>query len=47
MLDNLPGLVGMYMMQQQSLLSMMGLQGMVPIQRQIQYQISLPQMVEM
>lgn len=25
----------------------MGLQGMVPIQQQIQYQISLPQMVEM
>lgn len=30
-LDNLPGLAGMYMMQQQSLLSVLGLQG---IQRQ-------------
>ena len=28
-LDNLPGLAGMYMMQQQSLLSVLGLQGMV------------------
>lgn len=31
-LDNLPGLAGMYMMQQQSLLSVLGLQGMVPVQ---------------
>lgn len=30
-LDNLPGLAGMYMMQQQSLLSVLGLQGMVPV----------------
>ena len=30
-LDNLPGLAGMYMMQQQSLLSVMSLQGMVPV----------------
>lgn len=40
-LDNLPGLVGMYMMQQQSLLSVLGLQGMVPVQQQV----SMPQMV--
>ena len=32
-LDNLPGLAGMYMMQQQSLLSVLGLQGMVPVQQ--------------
>ena len=30
-LDNLPGLSGMYMMQQQSLLSVLGLQGIVPL----------------
>ena len=40
-LDNLPGLAGMYMMQQQSLLSVLGLQGMVPVQQQV----SMPQMV--
>ena len=40
-LDNLPGLVGMYMMQQQSLLSVLGLQGMVPVQQQV----PMPQMV--
>lgn len=38
-LNNLPGLAGMYMMQQQSLLSVMGLQGVVPIQ---QVQIQTP-----
>ena len=32
-LDNLPGLSGMYMMQQQSLLSVLGLQGIVPMQQ--------------
>lgn len=46
-LDNLPGLAGMYMMQQQSLLSVMSLQGMVPVQQQMQAQVSLPQMVGM
>ena len=40
-LDNLPGLAGMYMMQQQSLLSVLGLQGMVPVQQQA----PMPQMV--
>ena len=40
-LDNLPGLAAMYMMQQQSLLSVLGLQGMVPVQQQA----SMPQMV--
>ena len=40
-LDNLPGLASMYMMQQQSLLSVLGLQGMVPVQQQA----SMPQMV--
>ena len=40
-LDNLPGLAGMYMMQQQSLLSVLGLQGMVPVQQQV----PMPQMV--
>lgn len=39
-LDNLPGLAGMYMMQQQSLLSVMGLQGVVPMQQQMQMQMS-------
>lgn len=34
-LDNLPGLAGMYMMQQQSILSVMSLQGMVPVQQQM------------
>ena len=34
-LDNLPGLAGMYMMHQQSLLSVLGLQGMVPVQQQV------------
>lgn len=43
-LDNLPGLAGMYMMQQQSLLSM-SLQGMVPVQQQMQAQIPVPQMM--
>lgn len=46
-LDNLPGLLGMYMMQQQSLLSVLGLQGIVPMQQQMQAQIPLPQMMEM
>lgn len=40
-LDNLPGLAGMYMMQQQSLLSVLGLQGMVPVQQQV----PMPRMV--
>ena len=44
-LDNLPGLAGMYMMQQQSLLSVLGLQGMVPVPQQIQNQIPVPQMM--
>lgn len=39
-LDNLPGLAGMYMMQQQSLLSVLGLQGIVPVQQQMQMQMS-------
>jgi hypothetical protein len=34
-LDNLPGLAAMYMMQQQSLLSVMGMQGTVPVKQQI------------
>mgnify|MGYP000375057366 CR=1 FL=1 len=42
-LDNLPGLAGMYMMQQQSLLSVLGLQGMLPGQQQVQ--MPMPQMV--
>lgn len=46
-LDNLPGLAGMYMMQQQSLLSVMSLQGMVPVQQQMQAQIPVSQMMEM
>lgn len=46
-LDNLPGLAGMYMMQQQSLLSVLGLQGMVSAQQQMQAQVPLPQMVRM
>lgn len=46
-LDNLPGLAGMYMMQQQSLLSVLGLQGMVPIQQQMQAQILVSQMMGM
>ncbi len=45
-LDNLPGLAGMYMMQQQFLLSVMSLQGMMPVQ-QMQVQIPVPQMMEM
>ena len=44
-LDNLPGLAAMYMMQQQSLLSVMSLQGMVPVQQQMQAQIPVPQMM--
>lgn len=39
-LDNLPGLAGMYMMQQQSLLSVLGLKGMVPVQQQVQVPMS-------
>lgn len=39
-LDNLPGLAAMYMMQQQSLLSVMGMQGMIPAQQQMQVQMS-------
>lgn len=35
-LANLPGLAGMYMMQQQSLLSVMGLQGMLPVGQPMQ-----------
>lgn len=46
-LDNLPGLAGMYMMQQQSLLSVLGLQGIVPGQQQMQVQVPLPQMAGM
>ena len=42
-LDNLPGLAGMYMMQQQSLLSVMGIQGVVPVQ-QMQAHMTMPQM---
>lgn len=42
-LDNLPGLAGMYMMQQQSFLSVLGLQGIVPGQQQVQ--VPMPQMV--
>lgn len=42
-LDNLPGLAGLYMMQQQSLLSVLGLKGMVPVQQQVQ--VPMPQMV--
>ena len=44
-LDNLPGLAAMYMMQQQSLLSVMGMQGVVPVQQQIQGQMPMSQMV--
>lgn len=46
-LDNLPGLAAMYMMQQQSLLSVMGMQGMVPVQQQMQAQIPVSQMMGM
>ena len=46
-LDNLPGLAGMYMMQQQSLLSVMSLQGMVPVPQQMQAQIPVSQMMGM
>lgn len=46
-LDNLSGLAGMYMMQQQSLLSVLGLQGIVPGQQQMQVQVPLPQMAGM
>ena len=42
-LDNLPGLAAMYMMQQQSLLSVMGMQGVVPVP-QMQAQMPMPQM---
>ena len=34
-LDNLPGLAAVYMMQQQSLLSVMGMQGVMPVQQQV------------
>ena len=34
-LDNLPGLAVMYMMQQQSLLSVRGMQGVIPVQQQV------------
>lgn len=44
-LANLPGLAGIYMMQQQSLLSVMSSQGMVPVQQQMQAQIPVPQMM--
>lgn len=43
-LDNLPGLAGMYMMQQQSLLSVLGLQGIVPVQQQMQVPVSVSSM---
>lgn len=46
-LDNLPRLAGMYMMQQQSLLSVMSLQGMVPVPQQMQAQIPVSQMMGM
>lgn len=46
-LDNLPGLAGIYMMQQQSLLSVMSLQGMVPVPQQMQAQIPVSQMMGM
>lgn len=46
-LDNLPGLAGMYMMQQQSLLSVLGLQGMVPVQQQMQAQVPFLQIMGM
>lgn len=46
-LDNLPGLAGMYMVQQQSLLSVLGLQGMVPVPQQMQAQIPVSQMMGM
>lgn len=46
-LDNLPGLAAMYMMQQQSLLSVMGMQGIMPGQQQIQAQFPLPQVMRM
>lgn len=44
-LDNLPGMAAMYMMQQQSLLSVMGMQGIMPAQQQMQVQ--MPQMMGM
>ncbi|NMA75380.1 MAG: hypothetical protein GX963_14790 [Bacteroidales bacterium] len=53
-LDNLPGLAGMYMMQQQSLLSVMSLQGMVPVSQmmgmqqpgQVAATVQVPEQVE-
>ena len=42
-LDNLPVLAGMYMMQQHSLLSVLGLQGIMPGQQQAK--VTIPQMV--
>ena len=42
-LDNLPGLAAMYMMQQQSLLSVMGMQGVVLVPP-MQTQMPMPQM---
>ena len=46
-LDNLPGLAAMYMMQQQSLLSVMGMQGVVPMQQQVQTQMPMTQLMGM
>lgn len=43
-LDNLPGLAAMYMMQQQSLLSVMGV---MPVQQQMQAQMLMPQLMGM
>lgn len=47
-LDNMPGLAGMYMMQQQSLLSVLGLQGMVPVQQsgQVAATVQVPEQVQ-
>lgn len=46
-LDNLPGLAAMYMMQQQSLLSVRGMQGVVPVQQQVQTQMPMTQLMGM
>lgn len=47
-LDNLRGLAGMYMMQQQSLLSVLGLQGMVPVQQsgRVAATVQVPEQVQ-
>lgn len=47
-LDNLLGLAGMYMMQQQSLLSVLGLQGMVPVQQsgRVAATVQVPEQVQ-